>query len=322
MREPIDFDQLDRFLSGSASARERELVAQAAARNPELRQLLDAMSSAVREDAGDWDTERAITDFHEKRQRRSYWLPGLAAAALLVIAAGIAVLQRGAPDADPLSQTAAATQEYRSARGQHRAIDLEDGSRVILSAGSTLRVPANYAANRTVQLEGEAFFDVKPDTAHPFIVASGQAMTRVLGTSFNVSTHPNGAVEVAVVTGRVELRSSQRGRDAARAAVLTPGQAGRLEGDAEIVVRTVDVNDYTAWQQGRLVFRDVSLLEVSTTLERWYDVDFQINDPTLGRSHVTAFFEKQTLTEVVDVLAETLGARYERTGNTITFYRK
>ena len=77
-----------------------------------------------------------------------------------------------------------------------------------------------------------------------------------------------------------------------------------------------------AWQQGRLVFRDVSLLEVSTTLERWYDVDFQINDPTLGRSHVTAFFEKQTLTEVVDVLAETLGARYERTGNTITFYRK
>ena len=142
----------------------------------------------------------------------------------------------------------------------------------------------------------------------------------MLGTSFNVSTHPNGAVEVAVVTGRVELKSSQR--DAARATVLTPGQAGRLEGAAEIVVRTVDVNDYTAWQQGRLVFRDVSLAEVSTTLERWYDVDFQINDPTLGQSHVTAFFEKQTLTEVVDVLAETLGARYERTGNTITFYRK
>jgi ferric-dicitrate binding protein FerR (iron transport regulator) len=142
----------------------------------------------------------------------------------------------------------------------------------------------------------------------------------VLGTSFNVSAHPNGAVDVAVVTGRVELRPSQR--DATRAAVLTPGQAGRLEGDAEITVRTVDVNDYIAWQQGRLVFRDVSLEEVSTTLERWYDVDFQINDSTLARSHVTAFFEKQTVTEVVDVLAETLGARYERTGNSISFYRK
>ena len=321
MREPIDFDQLDRFLSGSASAQERERVEQAAARSPELRQLLDAMSFAVREDAGGWNTERAITDFHKRRRRRSvYWLPGLAAAALLVIAVGVAVLQRGEPDADRLPQAAAAMQEYRSARGQHRAIDLEDGSRAILSAGSTLQVPANYGSNRTIRLEGEAFFDVKPDSTHPFIVVSGQARTRVLGTSFNVSAHPNGAVEVVVVTGRVELRSSQG--DAARAAVLIPGQAGRLEGAAEIVVRTVDVNDYTAWQQGRLVFRDVSLAEVSTTLERWYDVDFQINDATLAQSHVTAFFEKQTLTEVVEVLAETLGARYERTGNIITFYRK
>ena len=320
MREPIDFDQLDRYLSGSASAEERGRVEQAAARNPELRQLLDALSSAVRQDPGGWNTEQAIADFSKKRQRRpAHWLP-LAAAALLIIAIGVGVLQRSAPKADRLPQTAAAPQEYRSARGQHLSISLEDGSSVILSAGSLLRVPIDYASNRKVQLEGEAFFDVKSDSARPFLVNSGPAQTRVLGTSFNVSAHPNGAVEVAVVTGRVELRPSQG--NAARAAVLTPGQAGRLEGDAEIAVRTVDVNDYIAWQQGRLVFRDVSLEEVSTTLERWYDVDFQINDPTLARSHVTAFFEKQTVTEVVDVLAETLGARYERTGNSITFYRK
>src|SRR5688572_30618670 len=99
MREPVDFDQLDRFLSGSASTEERARVEQSAARNPELRQLLDAMSTAVREDPGVWNTERAIADFHKKRQRRpAYWLPGLAAAAVLVLAIGVGVLQRGAPN--------------------------------------------------------------------------------------------------------------------------------------------------------------------------------------------------------------------------------
>jgi ferric-dicitrate binding protein FerR (iron transport regulator) len=320
MRTPIDFKQLDRFLSGESSADEQERIARRADQDPELRQLLNTITTSVRSESGTWNTDQAWSDLQNRGQqrRKALWRPGLAAAALLVLAVGIAVVYRGRTG-DGSEQISSAAQEYRTARGEQRDITLSDASKIVLSAGSSVRVPADFAENRTVRLEGEAFFDVEPDASRPFTVLSGPARTRVLGTAFNVSTHPGGAVEVAVVNGRVELRHDA---EDGSGAVLNPGQAGRLQGNAEIVVRTVDVNDYIAWRQGRLVFRDVSLSEVTATLERWYEVDLEIGDATLAQQHVTAFFEKQNLNEVLDVLAETLDARYERTGSRTTFLRK
>ncbi|MEX2281310.1 MAG: FecR domain-containing protein [Gemmatimonadota bacterium] len=320
MRTPIDFEQLDRFLSGESSAEEQERLARRAVEDPELRQLLDSLATNVRKESGTWNTDQAWSDLQKRGQRRkALWRPGLAAAALLVLAVGTAVVYRSRTG-EVSEQISSAAQEYRTARGERRDITLSDGSEIVLSAGSAVLVPADFAQNRTVRLEGEAFFEVEPDASRPFTVLSGPARTRVLGTAFNVSAHPGGAIEVAVVSGRVELRHD-RANDGS-GAVLNPGQSGRLEGNAQIVVRTVDLNDYIAWRQGRLVFRDVSLSEVTATLERWYEVDLEISDAALAQSHVNAFFEKQNLNEILDVLAETLDARYERTGSSITFYRK
>jgi ferric-dicitrate binding protein FerR (iron transport regulator) len=216
---------------------------------------------------------------------------------------------------------APALQELRTAAGETRTVTLPDSSRVTLAPGTVLRAPAVFAAaDRQVQLEGEAFFDVRADSLRPFIVLTRNARTRVLGTSFLVSEfETDRAAELVVVTGRVEFGSRRMGQPT----VITPGQAARVSEDGALVVRSdVDTAERTAWLQGRLVFRDVSFADAIPALERWYGVDIEVSDSTLARARLTAFFERQSLNEVLDLLAETLGARYERTGNRITYAPK
>ncbi len=323
MRDRIDFTRLDAYLSGEGTPEDRERMALQLTRDGELRDLVEALrgeSSDPR--APVWDTERAWNRLHRQRPRRPVWQrAGLAAAAMLVIALGVTLLQTVVRQTDSPPASVAA-QEYRTARGERREVRLPDGSTVTIAAGSVLRVPVTYpGAGRDVHLEGEAFFEVVADRERPFTVFTPTAETRVLGTSFNVNTSvTRGAVEVVVVTGRVLLKPNRA--DAGGGAILGPGQAARLEGNAAIAVRNVDVNDYIGWREGRLVFRDASLEEVVATLERWYQVDFEIADAALANAHVTAFFERPDLNEVIDVLAQTLGARYERSDTIIRLYRQ
>jgi transmembrane sensor len=316
MKKPIDFRDLDRYLSGEATPAERAELEQRAEREPDVRELLSSLRG-VQVDS--WDTDRAwnqmsarMTAQSKSRLRPIQWL---AIAALLVVAVGVVFVYR-ARDVDAPATTVA-LQEYRTARGEQREIALADGSRVSLSANSRLQV----MDNRTVQLEGEAFFEIQADTQHPFTVTTANARTRVLGTSFNVNASmPDGAVEVVVVTGRVRVTPNRT--EQGSGAIIEPGQAARVGETGLTEVRRVDANDYTAWRTGRLIFRDASLAEVVQTLERWYAVQIVIGDEGLARARVSAFFERQSLEEVVDVLAETVGATHVRRDSSITFYRK
>jgi ferric-dicitrate binding protein FerR (iron transport regulator) len=322
MKEPIDFGLLDRFLSGEATAEERERVVQRAATDGRLRELLDALPPSLRDDdARSWDTERSWTDLATRRagRLRSPVRLALAIAAMVIVGLGIArtfsELQQRAHQ--PASQTA--TLEYRTATGQRQTIPLADGSTVTLAAESLLRVPGSFPRTRALQLEGEAFFEVTHDPARPFTVRARDGFARVLGTSFNLSAYPNDAgIEVVVVTGRVLLGQAERGEGA----VLTAGQAGQLGDTGTIRVQSdVDVSQRIAWTEGRLIFRAVRFSEMVRALERWYDVDIDIADAELAEMRVTALLEHQTLDEVVELLAETLGARYTRSGNRIRYSR-
>jgi ferric-dicitrate binding protein FerR (iron transport regulator) len=321
MNEHHDFAEFDRYLSGESTPDERARIEARARQDAELRELLRAVPAALQEEPGPaWDSERAWQRLAGARRRRPFapWRRVMwAIAATIVLAGGVGIAFKiwSATPAQP------DVTSYQTAAGERRTVQLADGSRVVLAASSRLRVPASYAsAERSLELEGEAFFDVVADAGNPFIVLTRNAQTRVLGTSFVVSEYPSDrAAEVVVVSGRVEFGSRRLGR----ATVLEPRQAARVSEDGALVIRAdIDVRERVAWLEGRLVFRAVSFAAAVPTLERWYGIEIEVADSALANARVTAFFEQQSQTEVLDALAETLGARYTRAGHRITFTPK
>jgi ferric-dicitrate binding protein FerR (iron transport regulator) len=141
---------------------------------------------------------------------------------------------------------------------------LSDGTHVILGVASTLRFPGVFTHARDVYLDGEAFFDVVHDEAHPFAVHTARAVARDIGTKFSVrayATRPR--VEVAVAEGAVVLKpaATQPGQHARTdSAFVTRAQLGIIDSAGSVrVAHDVDLQQYLAWTEGRLMFRDVPL---------------------------------------------------------------
>lgn len=193
--------------------------------------------------------------------------------------------------------------------GQKLNITLADGSKVRLNAGSTLSYPDKFIGdNRTVELMGEAFFDVAKNPEKPFIIKSGEVETTVLGTSFNVNTYPeNDEIAVTVATGKVKVASQER------EVFLLPNEQGVFDKSTKnISKQTVDISYALHWKDGILHFEDTALNQVLERLEKWYGVSFQLENKQIGDCHITATFNNQNLTEVMESIVYTKkGMKYQ-----------
>jgi hypothetical protein len=152
-------------------------------------------------------------------------------------------------------------------RGGTYQVVLPDGTRVWLNSATTLQFPASFAhlANRTVELSGEAYFEVSKDATHPFIVKTDHQHIQVLGTHFNVNAYPDERNEKTVLLeGRVQINNH---------AVLVPGQQSQVEADGRIKIETADIDNAIAWKNGFFSFKDAPLDVVMRQLSRWYNID-------------------------------------------------
>lgn len=158
-------------------------------------------------------------------------------------------------------------------------VRLIDGSALWLGAGSQLKYTIGLpGGRRTVELSGEAFFDVAPDSSRPFTVNTIAQRVTVLGTEFNVSAFPGEAVRTTLVEGSVEVSGG-----AGRKVTLAPGQQSSLDASSgEISVAEVDTTDATSWVQGVINIDKVPLRRVLDKLSRRYDVDFDATDGEVG----------------------------------------
>lgn len=153
--------------------------------------------------------------------------------------------------------------------GQYR-VTLSDGTRVWLNAASSLSYPTIFnEKDRSVTLNGEAYFEVAHNASQPFIVHTPNQDIRVLGTEFNINCYRNeNRTVTTLVTGSVRLDS----KGAAAPLQLHPGEQAVLN-NADFDVSVVDVSLYTAWKDGDFRFRATPLIEVLRQIERWYDLD-------------------------------------------------
>jgi len=195
--------------------------------------------------------------------------------------------------------------EWAVADGVVEVRTLADGSMVRLVGPAVLRYAARF--DRRVQLEGQAFLEVQPDT-RPFVVETPEAVVTVLGTRFGVRS-ADGQTEVVLVEGRVALNG--RGRTEAPV-VLTPGQRSLVAaGQAPEPPEPVRVPEALRWT-GLHVFDGMPLGEIARYLSDFYGVSIAVDASLAEEPIVGTFAQDQPLPEILQALAATLGARVEQ----------
>ena len=161
----------------------------------------------------------------------------------------------------------------QTAAGEHRSITL-DGTTIALNGDSRLRLD-RHDRRVAVLEQGEAFFSVRHDAAHPFAVQAGGATFQDVGTAFDV-THRAGVTRVAVREGAVLY-------DPGGAAVrLDAGKAARIADDSA-TVETIDSAAVGGWRSGRLLYRDAPLSDVAQDVARSIGEPIAV-DPALAQN--------------------------------------
>lgn len=192
---------------------------------------------------------------------------------------------------------------------------LPDGSVIVLNRNSELRYASNFGeSNRTVELSGEAYFDVTPDREKPFIINAGNAQVEVVGTSFTVTAYDSLAdINVVVETGKVKLSIP----DLKKEVQLTPGEKGTLSSSGSLNSQHNDDVNYQSWNTMKLVFVDDTLPNVISQINRAYNTNIALSAGVSDTCALTVTFDRQTLDAVLKVLETTLNLTIVRNGNQI-----
>lgn len=246
-------------------------------------------------------TETSQEKIHQKKPKNilQVWAVAASVAVLLALGIGWYVINPTISESkDALVQNEPIARFTKA--GEKKEIRLRDGSTVYLNSESKLSYHQNFGEDgtRRVQLEGEAFFEVKPDKTRPFIIESGTIVTEVTGTSFNIQAfQENPNIEVTVLTGSVDV--SEKVID--NTIKLVPNtQALFNKKEGQLSMLEVDASAYVNWKNGILHFEEVQLAEVLKALERWYGVKFITEDLTLNNCTLTSTFNGSSIYEVME----------------------
>jgi len=256
------------------------------------------------------------------RKNKSYllWLK-IAAVAVIALAA-VLIYQREAKfsvQPDLLNAYTRATEV--------KTLVLADGSTVKINSGSSLKYPAKFTgATRNVYLSGEAFFEVKKDAEHPFIVHTEKLAVKVLGTEFDVKAYTNDAfTETTLIRGKVAV-SLKNSKD--QTFTLKPNDKFTLSNGKGTVSHLTLFNGLgadkvieTAWLNHELIFKNKHFSEVANLFERWYGVKVSFKEAELKEISFTSYFQKESINEALNILKSIENFNYTIKGKNVYIYR-
>lgn len=200
-------------------------------------------------------------------------------------------------------------QEHVIPKGERSLITLEDGTQVWINADSKLEYSHDFlnGPTRDVYLQGEAYFDVTPDKARPFIVHVGGVEIKVLGTAFNVKGyHGEHKIEATLVHGKISFS----GASADNVTLAANQRAVFLTEKKRLLVENnVQTDNYTSWRKGVLVFDDEPLYEILPILERTFNVTIHTDQANSLDCRFTATINNMSLDEVLELFStsDTIG---------------
>jgi len=200
--------------------------------------------------------------------------------------------------------------------GQKSMVFLPDSSSVWLNSGSSLKYKTSFNSKiREVELEGEAFFEVRKDKSKMFKVTAGSVNVEVYGTSFDVKNYKEEKkLEVTVESGNVGVI-----RDGVRVAELVKGKQVSINEETNtMLLSDANVDVVKAWKNNELIFDGTSFEEVIRYLERWYGVKITIEEKMKKRHNYTFKIKTESLTELLKLLQVITPLQYKIDGKNVT----
>jgi ferric-dicitrate binding protein FerR (iron transport regulator) len=308
--ENFDIALVAKFLAGEASAEERLLVKKLKKANPKAFKDFQKIWTAGEASNFDptirfdkdaaWKKTLAQIDLPEtaasspqtaRVRGLGYWLTRVAAVLIVGLAASY-LLRPGTPDAIKEVQF--------FAEAKKQTLELPDGSAIDLRQGGNVTYPANFEEDRSISLEGVAFFDVAKDKVHPFTIKTDRLLITVTGTSFYVDETKEA---VGVSTGSVRVED----RNTGQSILLSPGQSVNYDAKRKALSSiTPTVENQLFWKTGTLFFKDQSLDTVFTILESSYGAVFEYNEEATRRCRFTGRYKDATLATIVGQLEASL----------------
>lgn len=331
MKDSINKELIFNYFSGNATALEKDLIDRWSA-EPQAREQLFIWLAEWENQNIQYkvDVERAIArhfariDEHPAEPESEHAvtrpmlrLPANGKSWLVAAAVTLVLLSGGWFARDHLRY-----EIYTTHFGQIQRLVLADGSKVVLNANSTLRVPrfGFGKSTREVYMTGEADFSITHTTTHQkFIVHTGKNFdVEVLGTEFNVYARPRRS-RVVLNKGKVMLHYL-RGTETDQI-VMRPGDLVTFDAPGKASLRkTMNPANYSAWKAHRFVFENESLREICNLFEDNFGLKIQIPDSTLAAQTISGSFTALNAEELFEILADDSGLSYSRSedGKVIT----
>lgn len=202
------------------------------------------------------------------------------------------------------------TQENREA--STLVTTLEDGSVVYLSQESTLQYPVHFAMDkRTVNLQGEAFFDVAKKHEQTFLIETEKVQIEVLGTAFNVCSHEDDSFKLSVQRGKVKVSLKQSGQSV----FVSAGETVTLLAQQ---LQLSDTNDPDAFRHyvKYIRFKDECLEDILRVVnEETSSLQIQTASQALGKRRLTIEFENNSPETVAELISWALSLKCLRQGD-------
>ena len=199
--------------------------------------------------------------------------------------------------------TAEVMNTVQTLTGMEYMLTLSDGTRVFLNAETKLKFPTKFRKEeRVVVLEGEAYFEVRKDATHPFIVKANDVDVKVLGTSFNLRSYSDeNSIATTLVSGKVAVYAGENSEE------IVPGeQAVYMKETGKMEVKPIDVTLYTAWHTGKFIFKNETLDEMLSYLSRWYGFKYRFVDEGAKKLQIGARLDRYNdMNPIIEMLKKT-----------------
>ena len=248
---------------------------------------------------------------YEESRVTSYLSLKIAASIILMISIGLWVFQ-GVNNSGKTGE--ANMVQKMTHRGQKSTVLLSDGTKIKLNSNSKVSFPEHFSdSKREIVLEGEAFFEVARDESRPFIIHSGELVTTVLGTSFNIKAFPEENIQVTVATGKVKVESQSDDKEGIRSMYLVPNEQANFDFDSKLFEkRIVDLEEFLAWKEGQLRFKEIELQEATKILERWYGISISFKNEEVKHCKIrSGRYKDENLYNILQSFSYILNIEYE-----------
>lgn len=215
--------------------------------------------------------------------------------------------------------------EYSNDFGSPQEILLADGTKVILNNQSKLTYPEKFAKSyRKVILEGEAYFDVAHNKSKPFVVKALDIDIKVLGTQFNVNAFKNSdLIETTLIEGSVRVEKNNPKTKQIQKVVLTPNhKATFYKSTDRIIMDKVDVKFYKSWIEGKLIFDNDVLADITRKLEIKYNTKIILSDDVKNKHRYTITITDESIEQVLSILSKTSPVEFSKANNEYLIYAR